>query len=387
MNYLILDLETSIKNRGEDKIGDNKASPFHPKNKIVMAGIKRQGDPKVSIFKSGGDALFPTTTPIFNEILVGHNIKFDIQYLRKTFPTSMEHWLRRGQIWDTQLAEFILSGQTAMYNSLDYCSEKYGGTLKDDKIKEYWKNGIDTEDIPEDELEEYLIHDVLNTEIVFLAQLQEASRRGILPFMRTQMDALLATCEMEWNGMMLDKNVINSGIEELTEDLERVEHHLRTNILSMYVNDASIVDLDSNHHLSVVLFGGERKMKERVALADDDGNPVVYKTGQKKGEQRYKWIDRVLIGAGAYNPRPEWETKTDGIWQSNNDVLDELSGPLVEYIKERRKLTKDLSTYYIGYKNLMWPDGRIHPSLNHCVAKTGRLSSTKPNVQNLTGGD
>lgn len=387
MKYLVIDLETSIKNTGEDAVGDMKAAPWHPNNKIVMAGAKEQGEEDVAIWvcRENAASILGVLIPSSQEILVGHNIKFDIHYLRKQFPTSMKEWLRKGQVWDTQLAEFILSGQTAMYNSLDYCSEKYGGTLKDDKIKEYWNNNIDTDDIPKDELEEYLRHDVLNTEKVFLAQLKEAKEREILPFLRTQMDALLATCEMEWNGMMLDKDAINSGIDELQTSLDAIEHHLRVNILPMYTSQPSLIDLDSNHHLSAVLFGGEVKVKQRVLMQDDNGNPVVYKSGQKKGELRYKFEEVVVSSAGAHDPKPEWETKTKGVYQSNNDVLDELSSPLVDYIKERRKLTKDLSTYYVGYKKLMWPDGCIHPSLNHCVARTGRLSCTKPNLQNVSG--
>ena len=41
-DYVVIDLETSIKNRGEEAIGDFKASPYHPDNKIVAVGRSTQ---------------------------------------------------------------------------------------------------------------------------------------------------------------------------------------------------------------------------------------------------------------------------------------------------------------------------------------------------------
>ena len=50
---------------------------------------------------------------------------------------------------------------------------------------------------------------------------------------------------------------------------------------------------------------------------------------------------------------------------------------------------KRLTAYYQGLPELRskmnWPVGKLHGILNQCVAKTGRLSSTKPNLQNFDG--
>ena len=46
-----------------------------------------------------------------------------------------------------------------------------------------------------------------------------------------------------------------------------------------------------------------------------------------------------------------------------------------------------MTAYYRGLVDLRvkmnWPFGKLHGVLNQCVAKTGRLSSTKPNLQNM----
>ena len=46
-----------------------------------------------------------------------------------------------------------------------------------------------------------------------------------------------------------------------------------------------------------------------------------------------------------------------------------------------------MTTYYQGLPKLItemnWEYGKIHGQLNQCVARTGRLSSSKPNLQNF----
>jgi len=48
-----------------------------------------------------------------------------------------------------------------------------------------------------------------------------------------------------------------------------------------------------------------------------------------------------------------------------------------------RQLTKILSTYLISIRDKMGKDNKIHSSFNQHIAKTGRLSSNNPNLQNI----
>ena len=56
-------------------------------------------------------------------------------------------------------------------------------------------------------------------------------------------------------------------------------------------------------------------------------------------------------------------------------------------IQELRAVTKDISTYYEGYRKVCWEDNCIHTTYNHAATDTSRLSSSKPNVQNSSGKD
>jgi DNA polymerase-1 len=68
------------------------------------------------------------------------------------------------------------------------------------------------------------------------------------------------------------------------------------------------------------------------------------------------------------------------------DVLNKLaeSTPIAAKIVEHRALTKLVSTYVTGLRDLIDPrTGRLRTSFNQTVAATGRLSSSEPNLQNI----
>jgi len=68
------------------------------------------------------------------------------------------------------------------------------------------------------------------------------------------------------------------------------------------------------------------------------------------------------------------------------DVLEKLeqAHPIISLIMEYRKYQKLYSTYAEGLKKYVHDDGRIHTQYNQCVTQTGRLSSTEPNLQNIS---
>ena len=57
--------------------------------------------------------------------------------------------------------------------------------------------------------------------------------------------------------------------------------------------------------------------------------------------------------------------------------------PVVARLLRYREIEKLRSTYVDGYLPLVGPDGRIHARFNQTGAATGRLSSDRPNLQNI----
>ena len=106
MPYCVIDTETSIKNRGENAIGDFKASPFHPDNKIVMLGTCISGfSDCIGIYDYRLDNISKGIRYILSKLdktstIIGHNIKFDLLYMMKE-SIELKEWLYTGYIWDT----------------------------------------------------------------------------------------------------------------------------------------------------------------------------------------------------------------------------------------------------------------------------------------------
>lgn len=77
--------------------------------------------------------------------------------------------------------------------------------------------------------------------------------------------------------------------------------------------------------------------------------------------------------------------KTKTGYSTNADVLEELRGqaPIIENILKYRQYTKLNSTYVVGLLDKISDDGRIHTWFRQTETRTGRISSTEPNLQNI----
>ena len=77
--------------------------------------------------------------------------------------------------------------------------------------------------------------------------------------------------------------------------------------------------------------------------------------------------------------------KTKTGYSTDVEVLEKLLPyhPIVGKILEYRKLSKLSSTYVTGLKKCIQPDGRVRSTFNQTETRTGRISSSDPNVQNI----
>lgn len=77
--------------------------------------------------------------------------------------------------------------------------------------------------------------------------------------------------------------------------------------------------------------------------------------------------------------------KTKTGYSTNAEVLESLRGKheIVDDILEYRKLVKLKSTYVEGLLRVAHADGTVHTSFNQTETRTGRISSTEPNLQNI----
>lgn len=82
---------------------------------------------------------------------------------------------------------------------------------------------------------------------------------------------------------------------------------------------------------------------------------------------------------------PKKRKKDDTSYSTSKDVLDKIKdkNEIVEKVLEYRNLSKLYANYCVGLLDEIREDGKIHTIFNSCLTRTGRLSSSKPNLQNI----
>ena len=380
MELLTIDVETTM--NASEKMG--KAHPMYPENRIVATGIKRNNDPAITF-----TTLIPRLGPVNIDFLVGCNLSFDLSYIYKDPMCTNKANLQSQRLWDIQLAEYLLSGQQNKWPSLDEMATKYGLPLKDSKVSEYFDKGLGAEHVPKELLDLYLRHDLEVTEAIALKQITEATQTKQLDLIISQMEALHCTTEMMFNGLCIDYDyLVKYASEVATEyaDLKiKIEHDVQH-----FVNDwkfCPVEDVDSSLQWSKFLFGGTIK---------EHGSEIVgvYKNGKPKSKKTT--TEKFLAGVCDVSPQADWLSEKTGRVSVDDKTLEVLKKEtkipslreLLETLHSYRELAKQLSTYIQGLsKHVMKkPDGRhfIHGKLNQVATATGRLSSTSPNLQNIS---
>jgi len=456
--FVTLDVETTIKAHYR-----RKASPFTPENWIVATGWAVGMADEEAIEheyygrrERGSEGWFARLLEEHDpQYVVGFNIKFDILHLIR-HEVDYQAWMawiaRGGQLWDTQLVEYLLEGQRqeAHMLSLDEVAPRYGGNLKIDEVKAMWEQGINTPDIPKQLLIDYLIGrrdpettewehgDIGNTRLIFLGQAEAAKAAKQVRSIQLNNGALVATIEMERNGLFVDMEMGRAQAEKLKQQSIGLIESLKTSLPKDLPFEFKWT---SRKQLSALIFGGQIAYKVLTHLTDDatgvplyamkevegwilqDGTtttgPTVppdvarYAGGKQKGmpktkrvkvpdptRPKMKLVDHYYTFPRMAQPRKDWETADKGVWSTKAEVIEELGGQGIEFLDnfaDLKDIQKDLGTYYIteefddegnvtkqsGMLLLVHEDGLVHSNISMVSTVTGRFAHSIPNVGNL----
>ena len=364
MKYPVtLDVETTTTNKG---------NPHTKCNRLVTVQSKVAASPAQVFFEESFDACLADAGQA--SCIIGFNLKFDLAWLQRVFG------FKATCIWDCQLAEFIISRQKWKYPSLEETAVKYNLGHKQDKVKEYWAQGIDTDQIPREILSEYGAQDVDLTYAIFLEQIKFFEQNPqMFRLFRLHCNDLLVLQEMEFNGILYDVPASLARAKDLTKQIQQIETQLNE-----FTNNIPI-NFDSRDDMSVFLYGGKIKTETKVPCG-------VYKSGLKVGDVRYKIIRNEFELPRLLEPPKGAELKKDGYYSTDESTLlsiktNKVGKFIITKVLERSKLCKLRSTYLEGLPKVIsemnWPNYTLFSNLNQCVASTGRLSSTKPNQQNF----
>lgn len=442
--YLVFDLETQT-----HRSYKRTANPFDPRNYVVARGWKLQGDPRNSwaYYRAKNNSVLYIPDDV--TLLIGFNIKFDLMYELVNGNESLHRFFKRGgRIWDCQYAEYLLKGhvEAVQMVALDDIIESYGGRKKIDEVKALWEAGVQTSDIQEDLLIDYLVGrededrnsgDIGNTELIFLGQIKLALAQSQMKMIQDRMDGLCSTTYMEYAGIKVDTAEGARRLKVLSADLDAKEAEL-----AQFIPETPFeFNWNSNIHKSCLIFGGTVKYSVQDTYIDEatgelarykakethyvhaDGSThptepgVKYLSGKRKGEYKTKQVevrgelkvkyqDRLFKLDGYTEPKDAWKgALLDGaggpVYSGDSDVMDELATrniPFLKTLTSKLSLDKEIGTYYVRYDpkkkeyvgmlTCVNPaDCILHHNLNHTSTITSRLSANNPNLQNIPRAD
>ena len=315
------------------------------------------------------------------DLLVFHNAKHDIAVL-----CGFHIDFRDTRLHCTMVSDYLIEGQNKKYRySLNAVAERYELGQKEDKVKEMWDAGVHTYDIPDYLLGPYCLKDCQLTIDIYKKQMSRVAGTKLQKVLDLHNEFTYALTEMEFNGLLFDKERAEEIIQEYTKKADKI----RALVLEG-VPDADKINLNSSQQLSALLYGGVLK------LSWLEWTITTYKTQPYSIYREKKFTKEVEFEGLGFEPKKR-DLKEDGYFSTDkftigslnasNNHLRQIKIALVEYSRIAH-LIKSIRSE--NHKKGLWAhvkeDGRVHPSLNQTVTANGRLSSSNPNGQNFPRG-
>jgi len=263
---------------------------------------------------------------------VGHNLKFDIQILRK-YGISVEQ-----PYFDTMIAHYLLYPEGK--HKLDSVTESllnYKMIPIEELIGKKGPNQLNMKDIEVNRVKDYACEDADLTFRLYKKLVPELKSNNLLELAENiELPLIEVLTDMELAGFNLDVGNMNDYEKQLEKEIGKVEKEI-------YDKAGEEFNIASPKQLGIVLF-------EKLKISS---NARMTKTKQ-------------------------YSTSEETLQQIKN------SHPIINVILDYRSLTKLYSTYVKTLPKLIDKDThRIHTSFNQTITVTGRLSSVNPNLQNI----
>ena len=264
--------------------------------------------------------------------IIGHNLKYDIQILRK-FGINISK-----NVFDTMLAHYLINPESS--HKLDVLSENYLNH-KCIPIEELiGKPGVNQKKMTDLEPQEVYYYACEDADISFTLKniLEKELNKLKLSnlFYDVELPLMHVLSDIENNGVKIDVPFLSEMAKKLSSYITETENKI-------FGIAGESFNIASPKQLGIILFD-KLKIEE---------NPKKTKSGQ------YSTGEEILLKLSKKNK-------------------------IVDLILEFREYKKLLSTYISALPEMVSPsDGLIHTDYAQAVTATGRLSSNKPNLQNI----
>ena len=425
---LTLDVENTVTHRD----GKLHLDPFEKDNKLVMVGCLTDTG-KEYLYRDNYDGL----QDLLNDatILIGHNIVHDLMWI---WECGFDY---TGSVFDTMLGEYVLQRGQKQPLSLEACAERYNlNTKKQDTLKEYFKKGTGVDEIPHEELSEYLSADLHATQELsdeIYRKLNTVEYSGLMTTVTLTNQVAITLAKIYQRGFSVDVD----ALDKVRTEFEQERKDLRVSLngkVSKLMGDIKI-NLNSPEQLSWVIYS--RKPHDKAMWANNfepymnstdfrnkikqhskvlykqhashcveckgwgeirkvkkDGTPYTNPTKCKNcNGDGHTFTDIVDSVAGLkFNaPNPKWVSANG--FSTSKTQLEILEGVARQRgMKEAESFLHDvrrlsavetyLSSFVDGINTYLKPDGKLHVRLLQHRTSTGRFSGADPNMQNMPRG-
>ena len=243
------------------------------------------------------------------------------------------------------------------------------GISDDTMLKSYCLNSVATRHNMDDLSEYYLGHKTIHYADV------AGSGKKQLTFNQVNIDeAMPYACED-----VIVTNELNKLLDHKLEQYpklmalyQNIELPLIEIMLKLERNGALVDELS--------LFNQQVEIKAEMNIIQAQAFEIA---GDEFNLESPKQIQQILFSEEGFGLEPKKKT-AKGQPSTNEEALKLLDHPLVDLIMSYRTLTKLNSTYLEALpKQINRNTGRLHTSYHQAVTATGRLSSSKPNFQNI----
>jgi len=437
---LVLDVENTTRKRREKLHLD----PYEEGNFLVQVGMQNADNDKETHLvtldhvekkdTSGAGSKLIQDVLDATTLLIMHHAQHDLMWL---WECGFKY---EGDIYDTMLAEYILSRGQKQPVSLGACAERRRlGSQKDDTLKRYFKEGYNTNEIPLNELCFYLRADLDTTRELFHsieADYGESESTSLITIRDVTFKACKTLTRMYMSGIRVDKSALDEVKVQYEREKADIEDRLQHKVREI-MGDTPI-NLNSPEQMSQVVFSRKvNNKKEWVDLFEHvrdkkefkqavEANSTIIKRTKaftcptceglgktfkiKKDGTKFakpnKCIDCVargyqlkpinhIAGLGFGAPSKKWVSANG--FSTGKDNLSVLIGTAktnrmddaVQFLTDLKRLSavsSYLSSFVEGIQTFTRLDGFLHVGLTQHITSTGRFSGRNPNMQNMPRG-
>ncbi len=434
---LTLDVENTVTHRD----GKMHLDPFEPGNSLTMVGILTDRGQCLTFPFDHADVPnqkdhHERVQSFLDEatVLICHNAAHDLLWL---WESGFKY---DGPVFDTMLAEYVLQRGVKEPLSLEACAERYDlDTKKQDTLKEYFKKGISTRDIPYNELCEYLEADLKATQQLadkINWRLNTIKDSQLLSTVNLTNQVAVCLARIYQRGFTVDIDALDEVKKEFEKEKAELQDSLQAHVRKL-MGDTPI-NLNSPEQLSWVIYSRkvtdktvwsnaihpymkdspfkdlirshtERLYKTKAKKCGDcNGTGYIRKT-KKDGTPFAKPNRCVTCASNGYlfektneiaglrfvPPSAKWAS-ANGFSTSKGslETLEKAAkqkgmDDAVAFLRDIRRLSAVetyLSSFVEGIRTYTKEDGKLHVRLLQHRTATGRFSGADPNMQNMPRG-